>query len=345
MTYAKVAAKDAEKAKRLLRRMRLLDSSVPAEHSLGYVYFPVVDAAKKNKKLPDAVRIVPGSIAGREKAARSYADLLHKLLNSKESALLEHGYEQLGTISIIGSKLSQGKERLVAKALMQTNSSIKTVLAKAGPISGRYRTRKVRYVAGARTYTALYKENNCVFKFDVRKVYFSSKLAYERARIASKVRDNENVVVMFAGAGPFAIEIAKAHPKAHVVAMEINRHGYESMLENIKLNRTYNVKAVLGDVRRVYGKYRGFADRVIMPLPMSSLQFLDEAYAVSKKKATIHVYSFGTIGSAFDDIWKEIKAHAKSNNCSVRLLGKREVRQYSSTEVEMEIEHRIVKRK
>jgi tRNA (guanine37-N1)-methyltransferase len=343
MTYAKVAAKDAEKTKRLLRRMRLLDSSMPAEHSPGYVYFPVVDAAKKNKKLPDAVRIVPGRIGGSKGGVPSYAEQLHSLLSAKEQALLEHGYEQLGTIAIIGSKLNKRKERAVANALMQTNRSIKTVLAKAGPISGTYRTRKVRYVAGARTYTALYRENNCVFRFDVRKVYFSSKLAYERSRIVSEVRDNEHVIVMFAGVGPFAIEIAKSHPKARLVAIEINRHGYDSMLENIRLNKAKNVKAVLGDVKRVYGRYRGWADRVIMPLPMSSLQFLGEACAVSKRSAVINIYSFGTLGSAFEDIWRAIKAHATANNYKVRLLGKREVRQYSSTEVEMEIEHRIMK--
>ncbi len=344
MTYAKVAAKDAEKTKALLRRMRLLDSSMPAEHSPGYVYFPVVDGAKKNKKLPDAVRIVPKGVAGRQYAARSYADMLDELLNDKERTLLERGYEQLGTIAIIGSKLGQAKERQVAKALMQANKSITTVLAKAGPISGTYRTRKVRHVAGVRTYAALYRENNCLFSFDVRKVYFSSKLSYERARMASEVHDKENVMVMFAGAGPFAIEIAKSHPKAHVVAIEINRHGYESMLENIKLNKTHNVKAVLGDVKRVYGRYKGWADRVVMPLPMSSLDFLNEAYAVSKKQSTINIYSFGTLGSAFEEIWGAIKDHASANKYRVRLLGKREVRQYSSTEVEMEIEHRIMKK-
>jgi tRNA (guanine37-N1)-methyltransferase len=343
MRYAKVAAKHAEKTRRLLRRMRLLDSSMPAEHSLGCVYFPVVDAARKNKKLTDSVQIVAMNPARGESASLTYAERLDRLLNKKELPLLEHGYEQLGNIAIIGSKLKRAKEKLVALALMQTNKSIKTVLAKAGPISGEYRTRKLRYVAGVRSYEALYRENNCVFKFDVRKVYFSSKLSYERARIVSRVRDRENVMVMFAGVGPFAIEIAKAHPKTHVVAIEINRHGYESMLENIRLNKTQNVKAVLGDVHRVYGKYKGFADRVIMPLPMSSLQFLDEACAVSKKSAIIDIYSFGTIGTAFEEIWKAIRKHASANNYRVRLIGKREVRQYSSTEVEMGIEHRIMK--
>ncbi len=345
MTYAKVAAKDAEKTKLLLRRMRLLDSSMPAEHSPGYVYFPVVDAAKKNKKLPDSVQVVTNAIKGRGTAPKSYAELLQTILDSNERELLERGYEQLGTIAVIGSKLKSVKERQVAKALMQTNKSITTVLAKAGPISGTYRTRKLRYVAGIRTYTALYRENNCMFKFDVRKVYFSSKLSYERARIAAQVQDKENVMVMFAGVGPFAIEIAKAHPKTNVVAIEINKHGYESMLENIERNKTHNVKAVLGDVKKAYGKYRRWADRVIMPLPMSSLSFLDEAYAVSKRNAIINIYSFGTIGSAFEDIWGVIKDHATVNGYKVRLLGKREVRQYSSTEVEMEIEHRIVKMK
>ncbi len=344
MTYAKVPMKDAERTKLLLAHMHLMDSSMPAEHSPGYVYFPVLDAAKKNKKLPDAVRIVSGG-ARRKRTSKSYDEMLHSILNSKDMALLERGYEQLGSIAIIGSKLSTGKERLVAKALMQTNKSITTVLAKAGPISGRYRTRKMRYVAGIRTYAALHKENNCVFKFDVRKVYFSSRLAYERARMVSEVRDKEQVMVMFAGVGPFAIEIAKAHPKTRVVAIELNRHGYESMIENIRLNKTPNVKPVLGDVKRAYSKYKCWADRVIMPLPMSSLKFLDEACAVSKRKAIIDIYSFGTVGSAFEDIWHVIKEHADAHHHTVEFMDKREVRPYSSTEVEMSIAYRILKKR
>ncbi len=277
-------------------------------------------------------------------AKEGYAEALDRILNAKGRALLEGGYELLGNIAIIGSRLPAGKERLVARALMRSNSNITTVLAKAGPISGEYRVRKVRYVAGKRNYVATYKENGCIFRFDVRRVYFSSKLAFERARIVSKVRDGERVMVMFAGVGPFAIEIAKAHPKAKVVAIEINRHGYESMLGNMRLNKTPNVKAVLGDVKDVYGKYRDFADRVIMPLPMSSLEFLDEAYAVAKRSAVVDVYSFGTYGKAFGEIWDRIKAHASVKGYAVRLLGRRIVRPYSSTEVEVEVEHRLRKR-
>jgi len=271
--------------------------------------------------------------------------MLRSILNGRESSLLERGYEQLGSIAIIGSKLRRAKELRVAKALMVSNKSITTVLAKAGPVSGTYRTRKLRYVAGVRTYDALYRENNCLFRFDVRKVYFSSKLAYERARITARAKDGENILVMFAGAGPFAIEIAKAHPRTHVVAIEINRHGYESMLENIRLNKTPNATAVLGDVRKACVKYRGFADRVIMPLPMSSLQFLDEALFVSKKRATVDIYSFGAAGSAFEDAWKAIRAHAASRGYRVRLLDKREVRNYSSSEVEVCVEYGLAKSK
>ena len=41
----------------------------------------------------------------------------------------------------------------------------------------------------------------------------------------------------FAGVGPFAIEIAKSHPRASVLAIELNPSAYGYMLKNIRLNK------------------------------------------------------------------------------------------------------------
>ena len=146
------------------------------------------------------------------------------MLTKKELSKLARGYDQLGDIVIIEFDGSKGKEKEIAQILMDSNRSIKTVLAKAGAISGKYRVRKLRYVAGKKNFIATYVENGCRFRFDTRKVFFSNRLSYERSRIIKLVKDRERIMVMFAGIGPFAIEIAKA--KRHT---KISRHRAEQV--------------------------------------------------------------------------------------------------------------------
>ena len=103
---------------------------------------------------------------------------------------MARGYDLLGNIAIIEEE-SRAKEREKAKELLGTHKQVRTVLAKAGAVTGVYRIRKVRYVAGERNYTADYRENNCLFRFDVRKTFFSNRLSFERTRILGLVKPKE----------------------------------------------------------------------------------------------------------------------------------------------------------
>lgn len=346
MEYAKVRKAGAESAKRLLSGLGAFDASRDAMHSRSYVYFPVLDTDAKAKKLISRAGMVVVRMRGARRAAKTdYNEVLDSILTRKERGLIARGYELLGGITIIEiSKELKNKEKRIAHALMRANPRVKTVLAKAGGVYGVYRKRRLRYIAGAKDYTAEYRENGCTFRFDVRKVFFSSKLSYERSRIVSLVRDNERVVVVGAGVGPFAIEIAKRRKNAMVVGIEPNRYAYNSMLENIRINKTRNVEADLGDVRKAYTKHKNFADRIIVPVPTSGLGFLDSVIAMAKKKSVIHIYVFGKTGSVLADSWEKIKAHARMNGYKAKLLGHRIVRPYSAKEAELCIDFRIEKR-
>lgn len=254
------------------------------------------------------------------------------------------GYELLGDIAIIEFKGGRKGEVALGRELMGRNPLIKTVLAKAGPVTGKYRVRKLRHVCGRRNYLAHYRENGCSFIFDVRKTFFSSKLSFERSRILAQVREGENVMVMFSGVGPFAIEIAKARRSASVIGIEANPDSHRYMLGNIRLNKVSNVTAVKGDVKRAAKRHASFADRVIMPLPWSSLDFLGEALLVSKRKATVHIYVIGDANTVVEHAWRRIREHAKENAYAAKRLFTRVVRTYSPKEVEMVIDYTITKR-
>lgn len=250
------------------------------------------------------------------------------------------GYDILGNIAIID--VERG-EKAVARKIMTDHNMITTVIAKAGAVSGKYRTRKFKYVAGEKTYIATYRENNCTFKFDVRKSFFSNRLSFERSRISEQVKNNEHVVVMFAGVGPFAVEIAKENKKASITAIELNKFAYQEMINNVKLNKTENVKPVLGDVKKLSVKFKNSANRIVMPLPRESLNFLDSVVEIAKNKAIVHLYAFGPNETAFDDSKKAIKRHAKDNNYKVKFLFERIARNYSPKEIEVVIDYRIIK--
>ena len=348
MLYAKAKTSGAERARRMLMSRGLLSKEHLVMRKAERVYFPLVSLNEKDKKLIeseglDIVRL-PAALRGSKR--RSHEMEISKLLDEKEKKLLARGFDQYGSIAVIDiDDALRHKEKEVARAIMDSNQNIKTVVAKAGPVHGIYRTREYRYVAGRRTFMAEHRENGCTFRFDVRKAFFSNRLSYERARVRDLSKPKENVMVMFAGVGPFAIEIAKANKDSKVVAVELNRDAYGYMLGNIALNKTSNVSAILSDVKELPPEYDNYADRIIMPLPQSSLEFLDDAFRIAKDGATVHLYMFGKKEEAPDTAKLAVRESAKRNGAKVSFLFSREVRPYSSKEVEIVVDFRIRRRR
>ena len=344
MLYAKVKKADAERLKRLLVRMSLLDNQSQTEHSSSYVYFPVLNEDGKIKKLIDgqgAVLVVRRASSHTRKTA-SFASMAARL---RKNGLLKAsgGYDVIGDIAIIDVDGKAERDRL-ARALIAENSHIKVVLAKRGPVSGKYRVRKLVYVLGEKRYTTTHHENGCSFFMDVRKTFFSPRLAYERSRIVSLVRPKDKVIVMFAGAGPFVVEIAKLHRDSHVVGIELNPDSFAYMAYNIKANKLNNAEALLGDAGRVLSKYKGYADRILMPLPMDSMQFMPSAIKMAKKRATIHLYTFCSSKDAGAEVEKRLGEIAREHSVTISKINKRVVRPYSAKESEMVFDIMLKKR-
>ena len=249
------------------------------------------------------------------------------------------GFDTIGGIAIIDSKISNPES--AAKYIMDTHKNIVTVLGKGGPVEGKYRKRKYTYITGKRSYTTIHKENGCSFMLDVRKVYFSPRLAYERKRIVDLSKEGEKVVVMFSGVGPFAIEIAKKNRNSEVVGIEMNSEGHKYAVMNRELNKTWNFFPVLGDAGSPPRKYLGFADRILMPLPMDSERFLEAAFRIAGKRCVMHYYAFVEDGGK--EALKKLKLLSVKKSRKFKLLGKREVRPYSADISEIVINFQIAK--
>jgi len=162
-------------------------------------------------------------------------------------------------------------------------------------VSGVYRLRTFEVIRGeARTQT-VHREYGCVFHVDLAKAYFSPRLSFEHARIASLVKEGETVVDMFAGVGSFSVLIAKKHEDVNVYAIDMNPDAYELLKKNLIVNRVIDkVTPILGDARHVVNeRLAGVADRVIMNLPERAVEYVDVACkALEPEGGMIHYYQF-----------------------------------------------------
>jgi len=181
---------------------------------------------------------------------------------------------------------------VIGNAIIKANKGIRGVFAKGGAVSGETRIRPLIHIAGEKRTETLHKENGCIFKLDISKVYFSPRLSFERLRIAKNVSDGEVVFDMFSGVGPFSILIAKLSG-AKVYASDINPWAIHYLKENIKLNKVEGrVHPIRDDARNVAEMLRGKVDRVIMNLPEKAKYFLSYAVDSLRGRGIIHYYTF-----------------------------------------------------
>ena len=213
---------------------------------------------------------------------RTYRDLFPEELKEK----LPRAFDVVGDICII--KMPEALlpiKKDVGMAILKAYRHIKVVCLDRG-VKGEQRIRDLEWITGEKRTETEHRENGCRYRIDLSAVYFSPRLAGERARVSSLVNENEVVLDMFCGAGPFAIPAAKM--AREVFAVDINERAVDFLKENMRLNRIMNIVPLCGDARDSFAGMR--FDRVIMNLPHSSMSFLNVGLERCKEKATIHLY-------------------------------------------------------
>lgn len=233
---------------------------------------------------------------------------------------IPRAFDRFGNIALVkfgkGAKLKDKKK--FAEKLLKKNKSIKTVLEKTGKFKGRLRKQETKHLVGEKTKEVLYKENNCVFRFNIDKTYFSPRLNNERKEISQKVKKGDDILVMFAGVAPYSIVIAKNSRVRKVYSNEINREANKYGRLNAELNKVKNKIIFLdGDIKKLKGgvNVRGTLvplkfDVIVMPRPQLKESFLKQAFGFCKKGTRIFYYDFckeDEIGRIVDKIKNEAK--------------------------------------
>ncbi|NPA38711.1 MAG: hypothetical protein GXN99_02860 [Candidatus Nanohaloarchaeota archaeon] len=239
-------------------------------------------------------------------------DILNAIGKEYEEQIAQMGFEIVGDIAIVEFKHELPENILgkVCDEIKKHHPSVGVIVKKIGDVSGEFRVGKYEVLneydrskllehlpkkyRNLSPFETLHIEHGCRMLLDISKVYFSSKLGFERKRIAEQVKENENVAVLFAGIGPFPLVIAK-HKKARVEGIELNPYAIEYFHKNLAINKLHGeINIIHADVKDWLNDRRDLHnyDRIVMPAPKDAPHYLEEVITKSKPNTIIHYYFF-----------------------------------------------------
>jgi tRNA (guanine37-N1)-methyltransferase len=257
-------------------------------------------------------------------------EILEKRFKESDIKEAKGSFDIIGDVAIIEvPETLAHREKDIVDALREVHPNVKTVYKKESEREGIYRLRDLKLIHGDEKDTE-HKEHGFRIRLDVRKIYFSPREATERQRIAGQAKPNETVMVMFAGAGPYAIAIAKRQPRVKkIYAVEINPDAYRYMIENVRINKLgHKIVPILGDVETECEKYFGKCDRVVMPLPKGAYEYLRLAARCLKKKGgSIHYY-FWSSEDGISDVKEIVGVDLEAEKRKIKSLKIQKVSEY-----------------
>jgi tRNA (guanine37-N1)-methyltransferase len=227
-------------------------------------------------------------------------DVLRGSLHESELKKVVKSYDIVGDIIVIRVHPDlESKVAVIAEALHTIYPRVRTIAAV--PLHSHtaelYRTRDLAVIWGDERMETTHKECGCSFTVNLKQVFFSPRLSYERMRVAGSVSAGETIINMFSGVGCFSILIAKMQPQTTIYSIDVNPSAIECMKANAALNRVEGtVIPVHGDAGEALETLEGAADRVLMPLPERAYSFLPLAVRALKRDTggVIHYYDVST---------------------------------------------------
>jgi len=329
----------ANDVRKILLKYSIINLDAKIKRENDFVIIPLTKIPEKNL-LTDFetknIEIIETTFEIQKRVPRSLKDYLKGRIDAQKIDEIRGSFDIIGNIVILEIPEDlEGFKDLIGEATLKFTKR-KAVFRKKSEIKGIIRTRELEHLAGEDISETIHQEFGCKLMLDVKKVYFSPRLATERKRTADNVKDNEIIVDMFAGVGPFPVLIAKNH-NVKIYAIDINPEAYMYMQKNIVLNKVQNkVIPILGDVREVLEDKNIKADRIIMNLPGTAFEFLDSAFDTVKDGGIIHYYEFS---EGFEKPIKRLKKAAYPRK--VEILNKRKVRSISPGKWHIGIDTRI----
>ena len=335
--YIKVRKEKGQDLLRLIsnkfKKTPLIDKKSKVVRENDFILFPIIENKILIEILVNLINNFDFELISKEKVPntkykfKNIEEFLKGEIPDEYFYLIPKSYDIIGEIAIIEFSKYNSKEDKeiqsykisIAKAIASINSKVRTVYEKISEIKGEFRLRDFNLLYGPNESETIYKENNCVFKLDIKSTFFTPRLIAERKRIAAyDIKKSETIADLFAGVGPFSVQIAKKHD-IEIYAFDINPEAIKYMLENIKLNSlkgsiipcNIDIKCLLEPLNQLGNALKNKIDRIIMNFPERSLEFLDVACFLMKNAGGIlHIYQFcekpNPIKNAISNLKREI---------------------------------------
>ncbi|OPX74279.1 MAG: tRNA (guanine(37)-N1)-methyltransferase Trm5a [Methanoregulaceae archaeon PtaU1.Bin059] len=219
-------------------------------------------------------------------------DDLRGVLPPEVAEMVPRGFQVIGDIAVIllPPELHEFRH-MIAAAILSRHRNVHTVASREQIPRGDSRVADLEVIAGIDRTITLYREYGFCYRLDVKSTFFSARLASERRRVWMQVKPWEEVLVPYAGVGPFAIPPASRG--AIVTAVEKNPLACRFLRQNVSLNRVEGrIFIHEGDVSKVLSEISVEFDRAIIPAPYGHDQALFSLLPVVREGGAINFYTF-----------------------------------------------------
>lgn len=211
------------------------------------------------------------------------SDMIGEFQQSRENKMKHVGsFERIADFFVI--KEREGWESIMNEIIRKQNP--RAIFLDKG-VEGLYRLRNLEKVFGEGTPEGIHRENGLRYYVDLRRAYFSPRLAGIRQHISKQmesIREGEAVVDMYAGIGPISIPLLKRGVR--VISIDINRDAVNILKYNMRLN-SVNGDAIIANSNEIYECFRNVR-YVIMNNPTQSLETSSQIVNSFPKGTQIH---------------------------------------------------------
>jgi len=327
MLGLKIPKSQADCVRRILLNHELINLEWKIKRSDDYVLIPLIQEPGKDVfdeiDLPD-LEMVDTVFEAHKKSPNSLKGYLKGQIDPVKIDEIKKSFDIIGDVVILEIPEELESEKyLIAEAALKFTKR-KSVYRKTSEIKGVIRTRTLEHLAGEDISETIHIEYGSRFLLDVRKVYFSPRLATERERIVSQVTNGEVIIDLFTGVGPYSVSIARRR-KVEIFAVDINPDAIYYLKRNIELNKLEGrILPVLNDAHEFLRDNNVKANRIIMNLPGTACKYLEDAIKCLKNGGVLHYYEFATDSRIPIQRIKE-----KSNGRRIAILDVRKVKSSS----------------
>lgn len=233
---------------------------------------------------------------------------------------LSNRFHVIGDIAVLSlPREADPHKKVIADAVHSSGRNIRVVLNKTAKLQGDSRVATFELLAGSGSTVTTHREFGFFYRLDVSTVFWSSRLSYERMRVAAAARAGEDVIIPFSGVGPFAIPLAARG--ANVLAVEKSREACLYLAENARINRVADRIAIVnGDAFSIAETLHKNFHRAVIPAPYGADGILESMLPLVKSGGSLHIYTFKkrhqieALKKSYEDLDLEVRLHRRCGN-------------------------------